>query len=827
MSNKNQITHAVESLDAKVQEEEIKSVIPQKRNNGTNYGSFSKDGKEFEINNVATPTPWINYIYNKEYFSTISNNAGGMSYLHNPLHGRITRYRINEVLSDRPGKYVYLKDNDTGEAWSLSWQPIGQNKDAYKVAHGFGYTRFEALYNDIESSMHCFVPLDDNQEIWKITLRNTSAKIKRLSVYGYVELCLGHGLIDLINQCDDQHFNRVYYDKDIGAIFGTKTYWVTESSGTQQQENQEWNQWAFFTTNLPVSSYETVRERFIGLHRNETNPRGLEYSHLESRDTDFGNTIAALHSEIVLQPGETTEFIYSLGVIPKEEFPHMKKTAPTRFHELSLVNQAIEAIKVEWEEFFSKTHVKTPEDNINTFMNYWTPYQAKVAFDVGRVASYYYWGIGRGFGFRDTAQDTIAVTISHPEKAKERVRLLSRQMFRDGQVFHHFHKDGQGEMTKHCDDPLWFILAVTDYIKETGDFEFLAEKQPFADNGEGSILEHMMGILKFVKRNKGKHGLPIFGRGDWNDTLDYIGGQDGGESVWGGMFYVAMLNRFIELLEFVNFKTELAKATEIRNDLIYSLEEYCWDGKWYIRAFKDDSTKIGSKENKYGKIFLNPQSWSVIANIGNERRMEKALDSVREHLNTDYGIKICAPAYKEIDKSIGLITRCVHGKKENGAIFGHPTTWLIQAECLLGRGDIAFEYYKKMLPNNIDSRIFKAEPYVYSQYITSDEHEDAGHASHSWQTGTAAWMYRTSIDYILGIRPDYSGLVIDPCIPSHWKKFEFKRMYRGIYYQFEVLNPKGVQTGIEEIYMDGRKIVGNYLPIINNSEVCKVTVLMG
>lgn len=791
-----------------------------------NYGDFSKDGREFIITDVATPTPWINYIYNKNYFSTISNNAGGMSYLHNPLHGRITRYRINEVLSDRPGKYVYLKDRETNETWSLSWQPIGKNKEAYKVAHGFGYTRFEANYNDIESSMLCFVPLNDNQEVWKIKLKNNSTKKKMLDIYGYVEFCLGHALVDLINQCDDQHFNRVYMDKELGSLFATKTYWVTESRGTQQQENQEWNQWAFFNTNLPVKSYETVREKFIGLHRNESNPIGLEHGTLNSKDTDFGNTVGALQCELDIEAGEEIEFVFSLGVIEKEKFDELKNSQANKYKDLKTVDEAFIEVQKEWNQFFSKTYVKTPDDNINTFMNYWTPYQAKVAFDVGRVASYYYWGIGRGFGFRDTSQDTIAVTISHPEKAKERIRLLSRQMFKDGHVYHHFHKDGQGETTKHCDDPLWFILAVTDYIKETGDFEFLSEVQPFAEKGKGSILEHMMATLKFVKNNKGKHGLPIFGRGDWNDTLDYIGGKEGGESVWGGMFYVAMINKLIELLEFLNYKTELSKAKAVKNDLIESLEKYCWDGEWYIRAFKGDGEKLGSKDNEAGKIFLNAQSWAVIANVGTEERLEKAMDSVRKHLDTEHGIKICAPSYKEIDENIGLITRCVHGKKENGAIFGHPTTWLIQAECALGRGDIAFDYYKKMLPNNIDSDIFKAEPYVYSQYITSNEHTDAGHASHSWQTGTAAWMYRTSIDYILGIRPDYSGLVIDPCIPSHWEKFEFNRMYRGTLYKFEILNPKKTQSGVEEIYIDGRKVIGSYLPAVNTKE-CKVKVILG
>jgi cellobiose phosphorylase len=460
-------------------------------------------------------------------------------------------------------------------------------------------------------------------------------------------------------------------------------------------------------------------------------------------------------------------------------------------------------------------------------MRYWLPYQAKVAFDVGRVISFYYWGIGRGFGFRDTAQDTIAVTISNPEKAKERIQLLSRQMRIDGKVYHHFHGDGQGEFTYHCDDPLWFMLAVTEYLKETGDFGLLENVQPFIDEGKtGTILEHMLAVVSYAKNNLGKHGLPIFGRGDWNDTLDYIGGDDGGESVWGGMFYAAMLNLFAELLQQLGKNTELKEVTAVRDSLYKAVDENCWDGEWYIRAFGENNRRVGSKDNKYGKIFLNTQIWPVIAGFPDKERIVTAMDSVSKYLDSPEGPKKCTPAWREIDPNIGLVTRCVWGKKENGAVFCHPTTWVIQAETMLGRSNKAFAYFKKMLPNRIDSDIFVAEPYVYSQYITSNEHSAPGRASHSWQTGSAAWMYRVSYDYMLGIRSTYNGLMIDPAIPSHWKKFSAERVYRGTRYIIEVENNNGFQKGIKEIRVDGQLIAGNILPLTTN-EVCEVKVVMG
>ena len=790
------------------------------------YGDFSPDGKEFIIENVATPSPWINYIYNGHYFATISNNGGGISYFRSPLHGRVTRYRINDVPPDRPGKYIYIKDRDTGEIWSLTWQPVGRDLAGYRVHHGFGYTRVHSLVQEIEADLLYFVPPEDHLEIWQAQLRNQSARPRRLSVYGYVEFALGHALIDLINQCDDQHFNRVHFNPQVRCLFATKTYLVTESRGTQHQENKEWDQWAFFTVNQPVTAFETMRERFIGHYRNENNPLAIEQERLGCQETDYGNAVGALQVDIELAPGEELPVVFTLGVLAKDEFKHLHTSLPRRYHDARTRQRAWDELQNRWNRYFQVTRSKTPDENADIFMNYWTPYQARVAFDVGRVASFYYWGIGRGFGFRDTAQDTIAVTLSDPELARQRILLLSRQMFMDGHVYHHFHGDGQGEVTGHCDDPLWYILSISDYIKQTGDWAILDNQQPFVDGPPAPLLEHLYAVVHFVRNNLGAHGLPIFGRGDWNDTLDYIGGDDGGESVWGAMFYVAMLNLLIEILAHQGLAEPLATTITTRDRLKEAVQQHCWDGEWYIRAFGAKERRIGSKANQAGKIFLNTQSWAVIADIDRPERLRQAMASLWDHLITPYGPKKCAPAFREIDPTIGLVTRCVAGKKENGAIFAHPTAWVIMAECLLGHGDRAYHYYKEMLPNAIDSDIFVTEPYVFSQYVTSDEHSSPGRASHSWQTGTAAWMYRVMMDYFLGVRATFNGLLIDPVIPAAWKEFTIERVFRGTRYIIHVANPDGVQQGVLSILFDGAPIKEQLLPLTEKKRV-EVQVVMG
>ncbi len=789
------------------------------------YGRFSEDGREFLVEDPATPRPWINYLHNSEYFATISANGGGISYVRSPLHGRVTRYRINDVPPDRPGKYLYLRDAATGSFWSLTWQPVGRDRRRYRVAHGFGYTRAEADVEGIASEAAFFVPRDLALEVWRVRLRNGGAAPRRLSLFAYVELCLGHALVDLVNQCDDQHFNRVRIDRGRNAILATKTYWVTGTAGTQYQENKSWDRWAFLSSDHPVAGYETVRERFLGPYRSESNPVAVETGEMSGRETDFGNAVGALRVDLELAPGGEQTVLFNLGVLPKRD-DRAAPGRPRKYLDLAAVDRELRAVRALWDRRLGHVVVRTPDADMDLFLNGWSPYQARVAFDVGRVASFYYWGISRGFGFRDTAQDTVGIVVHDPEKVRERIGLLARQIFPDGRVYHHFYGDGQGQVTTHCDDPLWFVLAVSEYVKETGDFAILERVEPFAGGaGEGTILGRLAAVAGFASRNLAPGGLPVFGRGDWNDTLDYIGGEGGGESVWGGMFYAAMMDRLAGLAARAGDRGLERKASLLRDRLRRTLDARCWDGAWYVRAFGEGGRAIGSRRNRAGRIFINAQSWAVLCGL-DPARGRRAMDSLRERLDTPFGPKICAPAFREIDPKIGLITRCVAGKKENAAVFLHPTAWAIQAECRLGRGGRAFGYYKKLLPNSVDSDVFQAEPYVYSQYITSDEHPTAGMASHSWQTGTAAWMYHVAVSHLLGVRADYDGLVVDPVIPAGWRRFEVEREFRGTRYRISVENPAGVERGVKRILVDGRRIAGNVLPVASK-RTCRVEVEMG
>ncbi len=789
------------------------------------YGQFSAEGREFVIKDVRTPTPWINYIYNDQYFATISNNGGGISYIGNPLHGRITRWRINDVPSDRPGKYIYFRDHESGVVWSATWQPVGLNYKAYSVRHGFGYSVMTCRLDDVHSEVTYFVPRSDTREIWQLNIRNLSSRTRYLSTWGYVEFALGHALIDQINQCDDQHFNRVYFDPEFNSLFATKTYWVTGSLGTQQQENQEWDHWAYFTMSEPADAYETMRERFIGPYRSESNPLAFEEGGLSCRDTDFGNTVGVLEKSITLAPGEEQTLLFSLGVLPKEDFQHHRHEI-SRCMTAKSADRELQEIRLHWTRHFNAVQAEIPDREVSHFQNYWNAYQARTAFDVRRVASYYYWGIGRGWGFRDTAQDIVGISISDHAAARERILLLCRQMFPSGVVYHHFYQDKQGEITRHCDDPFWFILAVTEYIRETDDTDLMETVQPFADRSEGSVLAHLMAVMNFAENNLGPHGLPVFGRGDWNDTLDYVGGESGGESVWGAMFYTAMLSRLADLLEYCGYSSELLPVRALKTRLKKSVNDACWDGDWYIRAFTGSGHPIGSRQNDTGKIYLNTQSWAVISGIADKERARRALDSVRKHLDSEYGPKICAPAYRRVDPSIGLITRCVPGKKENGAVFLHPAAWLIQAACMMNRGKEAWTTYRKLLPFVHDPDLFQAEPYVYSQYVTSDEHEYPGRASHSWQTGTAAWMYRIFIDYIIGVRAVFDGLLIDPHFPEDWSGTAVTRTFRGTVYRIRIDRDSKLRPGALIILCDNQPIKGSRVPVFKK-DCCQVDVKWG
>ncbi|NQU39339.1 MAG: glycosyl transferase family 36 [Lentisphaerae bacterium] len=786
------------------------------------YGHFSEDGREYVVERPDTPRPWINYLCNRDgnYVSLLSANAGGYSFVGCPKDGRVTRWRYNGLPQDRPGRYLYMKSVDDNDVWSLSWQPTAKPVQHYGVRHGLGYTTFSCNYHGVEAEATYFVPLDDPLEIWSVTLKNTAATPQRLEVFPFAEMCLGHALTDLINKPNDQHFNRLWFRDDANALFSTKTYWVTGGSANIQ-ENKAWNKVAFMASSLKTLSYAGEREVFFGPYGDERNPAAIADGTLQSTSVSSGNVVSCLQHRLTLGLGESVTFHVLLGAADKQNAgvsdPDRDRAVVSEANCIALikkyalresVDHALDAVKQYWTAFTSTVQVDTPCTAMNTYLNTWNQYQGKVTFLLSRNASYYHWGVTRGMGFRDSLQDTISVVMTEPDLVRARLLLLARYQRSDGVCAHCFHPvSGVAEFTGHKDDPLWLITATWYYLAETGDISVLEASAAFHDGVEATLLDHLDASVKFIDSNLGPNGIPTFGRGDWNDTLDFVGGQDGsGESVWVGMFYAYNLRLFADIMQTLLNDAEQADRMRAKYEAVRTaLDQHAWDGEWYIRAACANGTKLGSSECREGRIYLNPQTWSVLSGVAGERG-EGAMRAAAEHLDTEFGPKLLAPAYHEIDDQIGLITRCVWGKKENGSIFNHTTTWAIMAECMLGHGQRAMGLYEKLLPCSFDHDRYQIEPYVYAQYTTSDEHETFGQGSHAWLSGTAAWMFRAALDSILGIQVTLKGIRINPCVPSQWERFNVVRKYRGTTYRVSVVREDTDQIGVPTLEIDGEAV---------------------
>ena len=802
------------------------------------YAHFSPDRREFIITRPDTPAPWVNYLSNGRYNGLISHTAGGFSFYKSPRDSRITRWRYNSLPIDRPGRYVVLRDKNSGEFWSPTWQPTMKALLNFECRHGLYYTRISSLYDEIQASLLYFVPADDDLEIWQVTLKNISPQKKYLDIFAYDELALGHALVDLINQPNDQHFNDVHFDRDHEILLASKRYWVTYAGATVKQANQAWDQYVFFASSLPITGWDGSKDQFIGRWRSEANPVAVEEGRCFNTEITAGDAMAALQSELYLDPGEEKTFALMMGVVPRPQ--HRKQAAKIvkKYRDPARVHAAFKALRREWDDYLSHVQVETPDEEMNTMLNVWNQYQTSVTFKFSRDASYYHGGLLFGRGYRDSCQDVLGPVIPRPEWVRERILEMTRFQFKDGSTFHLYYPlSGGGEKTGHSDTPLWLPLAVMTYLKETGEFALLKEKTPFYDEGEATVLQHLYAAIDYTLANLTERSLAKFGPGDWNDTLDYLGRGGVGESVWVTQFLGYILRETIALCKVIGDKKTESRFRKEHARVAEAVNTRCWDGEWYSRGTNDLGEVIGSSRNEEGRIFLNTQSWAVISGIATGERARMCMDSVIKHLETPKGPKILHPAYTKIDPNIGLATRCVPGKKENGAVFNHPVSWAILAECLLGRGDRAFEIYKKALPMNpvIDIDRYQVEPYVYAEYVTSPDHPTFGQASHSWLTGSSAWMLRDGLDYICGVRPEYDGLRIDPCIPSAWRSYKVWRRFRGHLFEIQVSNPVGVNKGVRALQVNGVLIPGDLIRLsdaetakaIKGKKRVQVTVEMG
>jgi len=803
------------------------------------YGYFSNDGCEFIITRPDTPAPWVNYISNGRYTGLVSNTGGGFSYWVDPRDSRITRFRYNCLPWDRPGRYVYLVDMED-ECWSLSWQPTAHKLDDYKCCVGLGYQAIETRYREVHSEIIYLVPLDDDLEIWLVHLRNESLEPKRLRVYSYVELCLGHALVDLINQPNDQHFNLAFFEREDNTIYATKNYWVKYRSATVKQPNEAWDRYVFFTTDMPVESWDCSKDAFIGGWRSEQNPIGIENGMLSDTNITAGDACAALQSEILLEPRQETAFVVLLGCVEKNGYREKARVLMAKYRSPAAVVAELDRVKAYWKKYLSSVQVDTPDPELNLMVNVWGKRQSWVTFNCNRNAGYYHGGLLYGVGIRDQCQDMMGPLLSEPGKVAERLLEVISHQFRDGSTLHNYFKlTGEGEKTGHSDTPLWLPFAIVNYLKETGDFDFLANVVGFQDGDEADVLEHATRAVDYVLSQLTENHLPKFGPGDWNDTLDYVGRKGKGESVWVAHFLCYVLLEVADLLEYIcahiccpSNSYLRQKAVEYRReyDLVkQAINERCWDGEWYIRGIRDDGEVIGSNRNTEGKIFMNAQSWAAISGVADTARARLAMESADRMLMTSRGPKILSPSYTQLDKGIGLATRCVPGKKENGAIFNHVAAWAIMANAIIGEGNRAYSYYRKTLPmvQAADPDLYKMEPYVYTEYVTSNDHPTFGQASHSWLTGSGVWMFRDALDYILGVRPTYDGLIIDPCIPENWDGFVVVRKFRGATYRIEVRNPEHVQHGVKSVVMNGKPVDDIPLPLVGAGEIASVVCVMG
>ena len=810
------------------------------------YGYFDDQKKEYVITNARTPYPWINYLGTEDFFSIISNTAGGDSFYKDARLRRITRYRYNNVPLDANGRYFYI--NDGGEIWSPGWKPVKNSLDRYKCRHGLSYTIITGEKNNLQAEVLFFVPIGDNCEIQKFKLTNKSNKPKSFKLFSFVEFCLWNALDDMTN------FQRNF---SIGEVE------IKDSVIFHKTEYKERrNHYSFYSVNQPIQGFDTDRDAFIGLYYGFENPDAVIEGKSRNSIAHGWSPVGSHKLEIELAPGEEKELIFILGYVENAEDDKWEspgvinkqkaETLITKYKDTASVNEAFEILNAYWSDLLSIFQLESNDEKLNRMVNIWNQYQCMVTFNMSRSASYFESGIGRGMGFRDSNQDLIGFVHQIPEKAKERILDIAATQLEDGGAYHQYQpltKRGNDEIGGNFnDDPLWLILSTSSYIKETGDWSILDELVPF-DNDKSKakpLFEHLKRSFYHVVNNLGPHRLPLIGRADWNDCLNLncfstnpdesfqtTENKQGGvaESVMIAGLFVLYGTEFVKLCRKRGNQKEAELVDSHVKQMIESINEYGWDGNWFLRAYDYFGEKIGSHENEEGKIFIESQGFCVMAGIGLEDdKARKSLESVKKYLDCNYGIVLHNPPFTKYYLNLGEISTYPKGYKENAGVFCHNNPWIMIAETMLGNGDRAFEYYRKIAPTYLEdiSDLHKTEPYVYAQMIAGKDAFKSGEAKNSWLTGTAAWNFYAITQYILGIRPDYEGLIIDPCIPKDWDGFIVQRKFRNANYNITVQNPKHVSKGIKEILVDDEKLTSNTIPVFfEDGKNHSVKVIMG
>jgi cellobiose phosphorylase len=810
------------------------------------YGHFDDKNREYVITNPRTPWPWINYLGSEDFFSLISNSAGGYSFYKDAKFRRITRYRYNNVPIDSGGKYFYIKDGDN--IWSPGWKPCKTELDSYECRHGMNYTVIKGEKNGVSASVLYFVPLKTWAEVQKLTLTNNSGEVKKLKVFSFVEWCLWNAASDMEN------FQRNFSTGEV-EIQGSVIYHKTEYKERRDH-------YAYYSVNVPVQGFDTDRESFFGLYNGFDEPQVVTEGKSHNSEAHGWSPIASHYIEAELKPGESKDFIFVLGYVENnadekwesKNVINKKKAKGTiaKFDTSAKVDAALGDLRKYWDNLLSNYTVKSGDDKLDRMVNIWNQYQCMITFCFSRSASFFESGIGRGMGFRDSNQDLIGFVHQIPGRARERIIDIASTQFPDGGCYHQYQpmtKRGNNDIGGGFnDDPMWLIFGTAGYIKETGDFNILDDMVPFDNDPSSarSLFDHLTVSFDHVIDNLGPHGLPLIGRADWNDCLNlncFSNDPDESfqttenktegskaESVMIAGLFVVYGRDYIDLCVRSGKSAEADRAQKHVEAMIASIRKHGWDGEWFIRAYDYYGRKVGSHENEEGKIFIESQGMCTMAGIGlNEGLCTKALDAVKERLDCHHGIVLNNPAFTKYFIEYGEISTYPAGYKENAGVFCHNNPWIMIGETVVGNGDRAWEYYRKICPSYLEeiSDLHKTEPYVYAQMIAGKDAYKPGEAKNSWLTGTASWNFYAITQYILGIRPEFDGLLIDPCIPTHWKGFAATRKFRGATYQIEVLNPDGKSKGVKTVIVDDLPCKSNLIPVFGDGKEHKVKVVLG
>lgn len=810
------------------------------------FGYFDDAKKEYVITTPTTPYPWINYLGSQEFFSLISNTAGGYSFYKDAKLRRITRFRYNNVPLDLGGgRYYYLFDE--GDFWSPGWAPAKKELQSYECRHGMGYTTIKGKRNDVSTEVTFFVPLNFNGEVHKVVVKNESDKPKTLKLFSFLEWCLWNA------DDDDRNFQRNFSTGEV-EIKGSVIYHKTEYKERR-------NHYAFFSVNSPIVGFDSDRESFIGTYGGFDAPQAVVAGQSNDSVADGWSPCASHCVEMTLQPGESKDYVFILGYVenPVEDKWESKGVINKTKAEAMIAQYATAAdadkglaeLKDSWDKLLSKYILESNDDKLNRQVNIWNQYQCMVTFNLSRSASYFESGVGRGMGFRDSNQDILGFVHQIPDRARERIIDIASTQLQDGGAYHQYQpltKRGNDAIGGNFnDDPLWLILAVVAYVKETGDYSILDVMTPFDNDMSVAtpLKDHLKRSFDHVINNLGPHGLPLIGRADWNDCLNLncfstepgesfqtTTSKDGrvAESVMiAGMFtYIGGL--YARLMEKIGDIEEAKRADSEVDKMRDVIMKDGWDGKWFLRAYDDFGKKVGSDECEEGKIFIESQGFCVMGGCGIEDgKAIEALDSVDERLGTKYGLVLNNPAFTRYVVEYGEISTYPAGYKENAGIFCHNNAWIMCAEAVVGRGDKAFDYYTRIAPAYLEdiSEIHRLEPYVYPQMAAGKDARRFGEAKNSWLTGTASWNFVAISQFILGIQPDFDGLMINPAIPQEWDGYKVTREFRGDVFEVEVKNPNHVSKGVKSLVVDGKEVEGNVIPMFNDGKKHTVVATMG